>query len=211
MDRVTQFACGILSCTLQKSDSYRHPKYRRKQQLLFYELHKTVHKMSGFHIETIASSEKLSNWITERLMFSCIHTIKINWVVCERTKKSCNLIMIIGLIWCDDNFFHLMLCLRQRAGVRKKIWTDKVKNLHNLNFECYWRNDGSSNCDGQTASYDLLMSFHQKEKLWHHPSNKETQTGQKIMAPNECITYFFEQVVDPFHCINRSGASLLFK
>lgn len=43
--------------------------------------------------------------------FSCINTIKFNWVVYERTMKSCNLIMIIGLIWLDDNF-PIWMCAR---------------------------------------------------------------------------------------------------
>lgn len=160
-------------------DDYQHPKTLNENSN-FYELQKTVHKTSEFHIETIASSAILS--ITERLMLSCINTIKINWVVCERTKKSCNLIMIIALIWCDDNFS--IWCVRPcwRASVRNKIvgrQRKKEKNLHNPNFECYWRNNG--NCDGQTSTYDLLMSFHRRKKtVASHVKQKDTNRSTNV-------------------------------
>lgn len=139
--------------------------------------------------------------------------------MCERNikKKSCNLIMIIGLICSDDNFsiwwwiWGVRLCMR-----KMDIDNTKKYNLYNLNIqvECCWWNC-CDDCDCWILSYDLLMFSNLK--LCHQTSNKGSLERRKVSNRSankkpsplkhiKCITRSCKQQLNPFHHWNRSEA-----
>lgn len=122
----------IISCTHRMlqlficKENYIMHRYSEKKKPLTNNSH-TIR----FCIETMQLTRV--QYQSKNETFSCINTIKFNWVVYERTMKSCNLIMIIGLIWLDDNF-PIWMCARNFIRENSVERTSSEQNLHNVQF-----------------------------------------------------------------------------